>query len=96
MQIGQIEFFPWVVVLATLSVALLVFLIILVQRIRFQAVELARLDAERIEAQEAAMERQVRSDGMTMEKERQLSALEALLSQKEIQLSEAQDHIKTL
>ncbi len=96
MQIGQIEFFPWVVVLATLSVALLVFLIILVQRIRFQAVELARLNSERIEAQEAAMERQVRSDGMTMEKERQLSALEALLSQKEIQLSEAQDHIKTL
>ncbi len=95
MLIEQIELFSWVIAASALFVALLVS-IILVQRVRSQSKEIIHLNAERTGEHEQALERQAHIDQVLMEKERQLSAIEAVLSQKELQLADAQDQIQKL
>ncbi len=95
--IDQIELSLWVIVAGTLVFMLLLMLCIFsVLRIRTQSYEIACLKAGRAQVQEDVRERQVRTDELILEKERQLSSQEALLSQKSLQLNEAREQIQAL
>lgn len=84
--------------IAALSVfiTLIVFCVLTAQRVRFQARELGRLQGELDRSLSSSAELQRFSDETALEKERKISKLETLLTEKEEQLLIARENINQL
>lgn len=93
MLIEQTINLPLLMAALTVFITLIVFCVLMVQRVRFQARELGRLQKELDLSLSSSGELQRFRDEAVLEKERQTSKLETLLKEKEEQLLAARENI---
>lgn len=96
MQIEQTTFFTGLIMAAAALIASVVWLMLAMQRIRFQNNEIERIRSELEVSLASSIEQRTSYDELLLEKEKVLSKLDAQLSQKDLLLDEAKKHLTQL